>query len=131
MPKALKRLINEAFVVERVATRGIALTVKAFCSTCVSGSFLVHEEDGSIVGCVTFKRKKPLLSRSLERRRRRCREREFGRKLVVAAEELQIGKVASRWICGSSVREVKLCRSFLRTTGYSVTGTSRCRILWC
>ncbi len=122
--EALKRLINEAFVVERVAIEGDRIDREGVLLNMRSGSFLVHEEDGSIVGCVYVQKKENRCCLGLLSVAPSLQGTGIGRKLVVAAEEF-----ANRESCVAMDLRIISARSevmqkFYEQLGYSVTGTS-------
>jgi GNAT superfamily N-acetyltransferase len=110
--------------VERVAIEGDRIDSEGVLLNMRSGSFLVHEENGSIVGCVYVQKKESrcylgLLSVAPSRQ-----GTGIGKKLVAAAEEF-----ANTESCVAmdlriiSVRS-EVMQRFYEQRGYSVTGTS-------
>ena len=110
---------------ERVAIEGDRIDREGVLLNMRSGSFLVHEENGSIVGCVYVQKKENRCYLGLLSVTPLRQGMGIGKKLVAAAEEFanKEGCVAMDLRIISARSEVM--QKFYEQLGYSFTGTSR------
>jgi ribosomal protein S18 acetylase RimI-like enzyme len=110
--------------VERIAIQGDRIDREGVLLNMRSGSFLVHEENGSIVGCVYVQKKENrcylgLLSVAPSRQ-----GTGIGKELVTAAEEFAMKESCVTMDLRIISARSEIMQTFYEKLGYVVTGTS-------
>ena len=122
--EALKQLINEAFVVERIAIEGDRIDIQGVHQYLRTGKFLIHEENRRVAGCVYVEKRGDRAYLGLLSVVPSLQRTGLGRRLTAAAEELAVKENC----IGMDLRIISarsdVMQPFYEHLGYTVTGTS-------